>query len=264
MAPKNQQQQQASLEAKLEAALAKLDTLDDIKAAQEETNNLLQEHMTRVTRLEEEVVVLKENHTATSNHLAVHDREISALKVASNNSQQLLKATTARIIGFPVSGDEANAAPSANYLRDIVYNRLLLPVLTAAAAAKFLAVVPSPSDTVLRVFRAGRATPGASSPPPIIVVFSSLSIKQAVFYHKGKALPSPNPSERTAGAKKYLLVEDLTKDNHRLLKALQSDDRIAKVWTVDGQIRFNRVNEDRVVKVPNIYLPINTIIEGHH
>jgi len=264
MPPKAQLQPQppSSLEAKLEAALAKLDTLDEIKAAQEATNALLQEHITRVARLEVDVANIMENNTATSNNLAVHDREISALKVTSNNNSQLLKATTARILGYPVTSDETDS-PS-NYLRDVIYNRLLLPVLTAAAAANFLSDIPSPSASLSRVFRAGRPSSGSTSPPPpIIVVFSSLTVKQAIFYFKGKAMPNPNPSERSLGAKKFIVIEDLTKDNHRALKALQADDRVAKVWTVDGQIRFIRVNEERVVRVTNVYQPVNTIIEGY-
>lgn len=260
MAPK--QQPTASLEAKLEAALAKLDTLDEIKATLEETNSLLQDHVARVANLEVNVAAVQECQAATSNHLAIHDREIAALKSVSNSNQQLLKMTTIRIIGYPISAAETAASLPTTYLRDTVFNRLLLPILTAAASAKFLSSVPPPADTITRIFRAGRATAG-SPPPPIIVVLSSLTIRQAIFYYKAKNLPSPNPSERTDGGKKFLIVEDLTRDVHRLLKSMQGDERIARAWTVEGQIRFTRVNEDKVNRVTNIYLPFEEIVGGH-
>ena len=44
------------------------------------------------------------------------------------------------------------------------------------------------------------------------------------------------------------MVEDLTPANHTMLKDLQNDDRVSKVWSVDGRIRFVLSGDDQSVK----------------
>jgi hypothetical protein len=48
-------------------------------------------------------------------------------------------------------------------------------------------------------------------------------------------IPSPSDAEKAAGFKRFILVEDLSPANHKLLKDLQNDDRVEKVWSVDGE-----------------------------
>jgi len=244
--------------------LVRLDTLDDIKISLDETKKLLQDHVTLVTQLQEDVAVIKDNHAEVSNHLAVHDREISMLKITANANQQLLKINTARVIGYPVSTDEvaaaaASAADLNNHLVTAVFNRILCPVFTAAVESNFIQSVPTPAESIQRIYRAGRAAVG-SSPPPIIIVFHSYTLRQAIFRFKAKVPFKPNTVERSFGAKKVFIVEDLTRDNHKMLKDLQSDERISKVWTVEGLIRFTKVDDTRVYKVANVYQSVESIV----
>ena len=57
------------------------------------------------------------------------------------------------------------------------------------------------------------------------------------------------------------MVEDLTSPTYSLLKELQDHSGVAKAWTIEGRIRFTRVDKpDVVVKVKSVYSPVGKII----
>ena len=60
--------------------------------------------------------------------------------------------------------------------------------------------------------------------------------------------PAPTEAERAAGIKRFILMEDLTPANHIMLKDLQSDNRVDKVWPVDGRIFFVLVGQEQSIK----------------
>jgi hypothetical protein len=75
-------------------------------------------------------------------------------------------------------------------------------------------------------------------------------------------IPIPSPTDRANGSKRISLNEDLTADAFSLLKSMREDKRVARVWSVDGNIKFIRSNDaDNVIhRVKSIYDPIETIL----
>jgi hypothetical protein len=69
--------------------------------------------------------------------------------------------------------------------------------------------------------------------------------------------------EKTAGVKRFIVVEDLTPANHKAMKDLQADDRVEKVWSVDGRLRLVLNGDDKSVKkVKSVFDPIDSIIQA--
>ncbi len=60
----------------------------------------------------------------------------------------------------------------------------------------------------------------------------------AILKNKRLNIPSPSDAEKTAGVKRFIVFEDLTPVNHKAMKDLQADDRVEKVWSVDGRLRL--------------------------
>ena len=59
------------------------------------------------------------------------------------------------------------------------------------------------------------------------------------------------------------MVEDLTSPTYKLLKELQDHTAVAKAWTIEGRIRFSRVDKpDEVVKVKSIFNHVEQIINN--
>jgi hypothetical protein len=57
-------------------------------------------------------------------------------------------------------------------------------------------------------------------------------------------------------------VEDLTAATLAKMKELKDDERIEKVWTTEGSIRFNLVADpERVRKLPGVFTPLNEAIK---
>jgi len=249
-------------DAKLDVIMTKLEKLDTLETSLGTTTQLLQDHLARVTAIEGQVATVIANQTETSNHLARHDRDITGLKLISNSNEQLLKSSTMRVLGYPVMESEVAAINDGGfYLRDHLYTRFFKSVFEAAVTAKFIMTIPGPQEAITRIYRSGRTAVG-STPPPIIVCFATPLLRQAILRYKIKAQPVPNTTERAAGAKKIVFVEDLTKANHSMLKSLQSDPRVAKVWSLDGQIRFVKVDDDRVIRVFNVFDSVESLISG--
>jgi hypothetical protein len=71
-------------------------------------------------------------------------------------------------------------------------------------------------------------------------------------------------TDAAAGVKRYVIVEDLTRDALKLLKALADDERISKVWSIEGSIRFIRSNDktNTVIRIKSVYDSVESIIEG--
>jgi hypothetical protein len=57
-------------------------------------------------------------------------------------------------------------------------------------------------------------------------------------------------------------VEDLTTPTLNKMKELRADDRVGKVWTTEGQIRFTLVDApSKVLKFRGVYAPLSEIIK---
>lgn len=120
-------------------------------------------------------------------------------------------------------------------------------------------------DSIIKVFRASKpvlTNPG-TKPPAVVLVFQSTLHRLVIFRFKKGHLPKPNPVERSVGARKFIVVEDLTKANFAVLKQLQSSDLVAKVWSSEGRIKFVLASDSNTVHtVTRVYEPIEKIIHG--
>ncbi len=187
--------------------------------------------------------------------------EVKALKTTHNMREQRLHATTIRLFNFPTMDGESvdNYRPLA--LR--IYDRFIRPALVAAKAAGDIGVVSQQQNCIeacFRVFSPREPSPGAP-PPPVIIRLSTNSIKFAVMKHRKHVL-APNDTERLGGAKRFIIVEDLTPEAHSLLKALQSDSRTEKVWTLNGVIHYSRPGILGFSKVKNVFDTVDEILGG--
>ena len=144
----------------------KLDTLTDtVKGIQEDLKTVkhdIAEHDGRITKLEQEIIILKNS---------------------DNTHKQLLRSLTLRIIGLPQTPDEKDD------LRGRVYD-VIKPVLAAAKAAKDLTSVPQAATVFEAVFRPYQGEHG-KTPPPVILKIPSRAIKIALLKHR-KHLVQPN------------------------------------------------------------------------
>ena len=99
-----------------------------------------------------------------------------------------------------------------------------------------------------------------SCPPPIIIKLTNRPLKIEVMSNK-KELPKPTAFETSAGVTRFILVEDLTPDNHRCLVALSKSKLTGKVWSVDGRIKYTMADKpDAVLTVKSVFDPITTIL----
>ena len=92
-----------------------------------------------------------------------------------------------------------------------------------------LLTLPQVGTTITEVYRAGRFSQGVNKPPPPVVVkFTSPNIRMAVLKNKRTNMPLPTE----VGAKRFIIVEDLTPATYRKLQELAGDDRVDKAWTI--------------------------------
>ena len=144
-------------------------------------------------------------------------------------------------------------------MRDIVYNRFLTPLLAAAKDNGVLSEIPPMNSLIESCFRPYATTPD-KLPPPIIIKLTNRPLKIAVMSNK-KELPKPNAFETSGGVTRFILVEDLTPDNHRCLSALSKSKLTGKVWLVDGRIKYTMADKpDAVLTVKSVFDPITTIL----
>jgi hypothetical protein len=120
--------------------------------------------------------------------------------------------------------------------------------------------VPSLANTVEAVYRAGKIS--GSHTPPIVVIFNSRAARLAVLRNKKNNIPMPTDEEKSAGAKRYIIAEDLTGPSFRMLRYLQADDRVSKVWSAEGQIRYVLKSDPTIKKVTSVYLTVDQILAG--
>jgi hypothetical protein len=235
---------------------AKLDELMSLVRGQskalEETKAMLAESLSRVASLEDKASSLQRR-------VDDQDKEILLLKDSVNHLSQQSKANSIRLLGFPVSEDEKMSTDGGKALSTRIYEKILKPVLAIAKAKGDLSSVPTMPNTITSVYRAGKLN--SPKPPPIVISFSSSLTRLAVLRHKKNNLPSPSDDEKRSGIKSYLLVEDLTSPTFRMLKLLQADERVNKVWSADGRLKFTlRSDSDTIHRVKSVFLPVEKII----
>ena len=73
-------------------------------------------------------------------------------------------------------------------------------------------------------------------------------------------MPSPTVAERVQGIEFFSASPDLTKLNYSVMKSLNKDNRVAKVWSLDGKLKYTLVDNSFVFTVECVLDSINKII----
>jgi hypothetical protein len=214
-----------------------------------------------IIKLEEKVISLETKTAAQEAVINSLKKEVQHLKESSNDRDQADRGNTLRLFGLPLSRDERDGNKTT---AAVAYDRILKPILSAAKSKGSVPSVPQLSSLVTECYRVGKPGPSESgSPPPIIIKFVNPQHRLAILRTKKENTPSPTDAERAAGFKRFVIVEDLTPANHKTLKDLNSDDRVEKVWSVDGRIRFVLSGDDKSVKrVKSVFDSVDSIISS--
>jgi len=197
-------------------------------------------------------------------------KESRTAKEAINNREQADRGNTLRLFGLPLTTDEQDGNKT---ISSIVYDRVLKPILIAAKNKGLATSVPQLSNLITDCYRVGKPSSSsggsgasgaaAATPPPIIIKFGNPQHRLAILKNKKASTPPPTEAERFAGSKRFVLVEDLTSANHRMLKDLQNDERVSKVWSVDGRIRFVLSGQDESIKrVKSVFDTPDSVIQS--
>jgi hypothetical protein len=206
------------------------DKVDIVLQLLMEQSELLTKSQLKIEQLEKENLAMKSSITSLN-------KEVYGLKNSSNRREQNLLNNSIRIFGVSVSEDEPNSTDGGKALSLKVFERVLKPILLAAK------VKGSISTTIEDCYRAGKPTADKSRPPPVVVKLCSPSLRLAVLRNKKAGLAPPPETDLRIGIKKFTIVEDLTGDNFKMLRSLAGDPRVAKAWSIDGNIRFTLAND---------------------
>ena len=124
---------------------------------------------------------------------------------------------------------------------EAVYKTIVRPVLQEVidSGGSGLTSVPDHTECIENSHKLGKGfvKNGKTLPPCLIVRFMKREIRDIVICHR-KFVPPPSEQQVSAGVTKYRVVEDLTHTNYARLKELIEDDRVEKVWTIQGQFRL--------------------------
>jgi hypothetical protein len=173
---------------------------------------------------------------------------------------QQSKASSIRLLGFPTTDEEKMSTDGGKSLATRVYEKILKPVLAIAKAKGDLSSTPTLPNTISSIYRAGKLN--SPRPPPIVINFTNSQTRLAVLRNKRNNIPSPSDDEKRNGVKSYILAEDLTSPTFRMLKLLQADERVAKVWSSDGRLKFTlRSDSSTIHRVKSVFLPVEKIID---
>jgi hypothetical protein len=215
----------------------------------------------QLTIYEEKISALENANKKLSSTVNSLNREVYTLKNTINIRELQARSNSVRLFGLSMADDETGATDGGKALAARIYDKILKHILVEAKAK---GPVPSCSSVVEECYRVGKAGPDRSKPPPVVIKFCNKAIRLTVMRNKKTGMPTPSASDAAAGIKCYVIVEDLTKDSHRLLKSLAADERISKVWSRDGSIRFILAGDktNKVVKVKSVYDQLEEIIFG--
>ena len=234
MAPKTAPTLQ-SLEAKIDILLTKVEEISVLQAKVNSLEMTVHNLMERVTCL---------------------DKEVSTLKEVVNNREQQSRNNSIRLYGLCSS--EQDTKDGGKMLAKRVYDSFVKPVLAAAKAGKHIEAVPSQTNSILEVYRVQSnqvRIPGQAPPPPspIVVKFTSHSLRLAFLRNKKASLPPPSEDDKAAGTKKYAAVEDLTGPTYKKFKEMVESSLIEKVWSVEGRLRYMVHGDKSVYKVKSVF-----------
>jgi hypothetical protein len=199
--------------------------------------DLLVKQSVLLTKSWQKIEELEKENATMRTTISTLSREVHSLKNSSNRREQLLLSNSIRIFGVSIGDDEPNATDGGKALAGKIYDKVLKPVLLAAKIKGTNA-----SNVIESCYRAGKPSSDKSRPPPVVVKLCSQALRLAILQNKKDGLVPPSEADQRAGIKRYTVAEDLTGDTFKCLRALSADPRVAKVWTIDGHLRFTLVD----------------------
>ena len=233
--------------------------LDHILAILMETKAICEQNQREIVTLKEKIISLeKENNTVK--------RELRVAKDSTNRYELATRFLTVRVLGLPVSAEERAATSPEDRNKAAVknaYDKILKPILSVAKAKGHLEVVPQLKTTIEEGFRINsnaKDKRGVPYPPPLILRFTHKSYRTAVFLFKREAF---NPSGGASSDNlNFFIVEDLTIPTLNKMKELRDDERVEKVWTTKGMIRYTLASgPNKIRKFPGAFTPLNEAIK---
>jgi hypothetical protein len=194
-------------------------------------------------------------------------KELHSVQVSSNSREQSYRLDAVRLFGLPPIEDETDPKTLVKH----VYTKALLPILNLAKSKGQLDVVPTRDRAGITCFRAGKKPPSRTGQPsslaqplPVIIKFEDLRLRLMVLRYKREGIPSPSAAEKAAGFSKMFISEDLTPATFKAMKQLRNSDQVAKVWSVEGQVRFTLAGDSSgtIKKVQSVFVPVDEMISS--
>jgi hypothetical protein len=225
------------------------------------TDQMIKQIFSSTKNIEASMSTLQNKVVALEDNVAKLNKQVYDLQNIVNTREQELKSLSVRVTGFPFT-EEEKASTDGKFLAKKIYDRVLLPVLNQAKAKNHIERVPTCANTIQSCFRVGQAAArtGTAAPPPIILKLSNEVIKLAVMRNKRQATPAPTREEKDLGINRFIISEDLTPPCFKLLKELQRNEDVGKVWTVDGRIRWMLKDSNSIHRVKSVFDSVDSII----
>ena len=240
MAPK------ATADKKHNQVIAMLQTL---QASHDETKQLLADSLAKVTALETKVFDLEKC-------LSKQGKEILDLKNQVNNRDIASRGSSVRLVGLPVEDDETRSVDGGKTFLNRVFKKVVKPILVVAKAKGEITQVPSAANTIESTYRVGKHSAGAC-PPSIIINFVSKQLRLAVLRHKKGNIPSCGDDQA-----RPFIGEDLTAPTHRMMKMLNADERVFRVWSIEGRLRYTlRSDPSTVLSIKSVFEPVAAFLK---
>jgi hypothetical protein len=200
---------------------------------------------------------------ATTERVVSLEREVSDMKVTINNVDQDARACLVRITGLAVSEAEMNQHGFEKAIIKKVYDRIVKPILGAAKNSGVIKSVPTMLNVIEQGYFASRGGKDKNCkvlPPIIGVRFTNRFLRNTVMRLRREHMPSPTDAEKAAGISRYYVNEDLTPATMRKVKELRESERVERVWTIDGRIRFTIVGSTTIFKLPSPFMAIDDVM----
>lgn len=188
--------------------------------------------------------------------------------IGDNNREQYPRNWALRVYGVAVSQQEIDVLGLDVACMIAVYDRLLRPVLEKASK-KVLPEIPPWYILLENAHFVGKAVKSKTNsaiylPRPIIIRFTRRWHRNLFLKLKKEHMPSPSMAEQVQGIEYFSASPDLTKLNYSVKKNLSKDNRVSKVWSLDGKLKYTLVGNTFVYTVECVLDSINTIITTGH
>ena len=232
----------------------KLDFLISLFVQQKKEND---QHKEMIKNLISKTATLEKENAALK-------REVRAAKESINRSELASRNLTLRVLGLPISSEESRAPPgeSNKVAVKAAYDKILKPIWTAAKNKGAMPSLPQFNTAVefgYRVRSNAKDNRGNPYPPPLLIHLTSKLYRTEIFKNKREAMPAILEQE---GLGNIFIVEELTASTIKRMKELREDDRVERVWSVEGSIRFCLKDDPSKPRTCySVYGPISEIIK---